>query len=608
MTATLCLKMRCKRRPVIAVSFLFALSVMMINSFPSFPPAYYSLQELEPREDSIRRMGNERKRAVITPIHGDWTLGMREEPIKYFIDEKLEHKPKNDQRAHPRGLLRNTSKTTSKAKRKTQVYTSKAREERHLHLSALDAGGIPSNRQLQRKEGDKKDIVSIQMPPIGGGLQSSLKLKLIFTAKNQTNIGEPLQSKYKPDAQGITGGAKRFVVPLAAGAKLPAKDIRKHEREPRPSTSLDRKRLPLLGQWKDGSRAASEAARQTKFALCGKLAEDQFPQDLKGSVRFGEQPPPWFSPEDVRKMKLLADGVVISKARVPSHGQVMKVGLSRSTSPEPEDLERRCQDGLCALIKRPEDWFEVFAFHLDRVLGLNRSLPSVTRKFHSEILPYKFTRGPARPMVWWDPDIQHLSDDNSDQNSFPLTWLQYQAVLKQRCGVKESSLESSVPCVGVRHSEWGKLAFFDFLLQVNDRLDRYCCGFKPDPSESCVEEMLHEKCRNPKGQVLVHILVRKEDPTRLVFIDNAGRPHHPEDNLNFRLLEGIDEVPETAVSVLKSGCLQIMLLRSLYTDREFWENQGRLPGLKQLIHNIERRGKILLQYIQDKKLKLHRDN
>ncbi|MGH0142317.1 UNVERIFIED_CONTAM: hypothetical protein FKN15_076127 [Acipenser sinensis] len=405
----LCLKMRCKRRPVVAFSFLFALSVMMINSFPSFPPAYYSLQELEPHEDSIR------KRAVFTSVHENWTLGTREEPIKYFIDEKLEHKPKNDQRAHPNKLPMSSNKHASKAKRKTQVYTSKAREGRYLHLSALDAEGVPS--QLQRKEGDRKNIVSNRTPPIGGDLQSSLKLKLIFTAKSQTNGGELLQRKYKPDAQGVTGGAKKFVVPLAAGGKLHAKDIRKHERKPRPATSLDR-----------------------------------------------IQPPPWFSPEDVRKMKLLADGVVINKARVPSHGQVMKVGLRRGTSP-PEDLERRCQDGLCALIKRPEDWFEVFAFHLDRVLGLNRSLPSVTRKFHSELLPYKFTRGPARPIVWWDPDIQHLSDDNSDQNSFPLTWLQYQAVLKQRCGVKESSLESSVPCVGVRHSEWGKLAFFDFLLQ-----------------------------------------------------------------------------------------------------------------------------------------------
>ncbi|XP_060776582.1 Golgi-associated kinase 1B isoform X2 [Neoarius graeffei] len=76
---------------------------------------------------------------------------------------------------------------------------------------------------------------------------------------------------------------------------------------------------------------------------------------------------------------------------------------------------------------------------------------------------------------------------------------------------------------------------------VNDRLDRYCCGFQPDPADMCVENLLNVKCGNPKHLMLVHILVRRTDPSRLVFIDNAGRPHHRQDNLNFRLIEGIDD-------------------------------------------------------------------
>lgn len=65
--------------------------------------------------------------------------------------------------------------------------------------------------------------------------------------------------------------------------------------------------------------------------------------------------------------------------------------------------------------------------------------------------------------------------------------------------------------------------------------------------------------------------------------------------------------PERAVSVLRSGCLESLLLRSLYTDREFWESQGGADGLRPLIRAVERRGKILLQHIRDKKLKLERD-
>lgn len=124
----------------------------------------------------------------------------------------------------------------------------------------------------------------------------------------------------------------------------------------------------------------------------------------------------------------------------------------------------RCQQGRCSLIKRTEDWFEVFAFHLDRVLGLNRSLPMVLRTFKSEILPYRYISGTPRPAVWWDPDIQHLVNRDNDQNSVPLSWLQYQELLKVHCGA-EADLRTP-PCAGIHHSEWGRLALFDFLLQV----------------------------------------------------------------------------------------------------------------------------------------------
>uniref|UniRef100_A0A3P8SI86 Golgi associated kinase 1A n=1 Tax=Amphiprion percula TaxID=161767 RepID=A0A3P8SI86_AMPPE len=147
----------------------------------------------------------------------------------------------------------------------------------------------------------------------------------------------------------------------------------------------------------------------------------------------------------------------------------------------------------------------VFAFHLDRVLGLNRSLPAVLRTFHSEVLPYRYISGTPRPAVWWDPDIQHLAEKDNDQNSVQLTWVQYQKLLQARCGSHTD--QRSAHCVGVQHSEWGRLALFDFLLQINDRLDRYCCGFTPDPTELCVENLLHAKCGNTKDLKLVHILV-----------------------------------------------------------------------------------------------------
>ncbi|KAG1940144.1 Golgi-associated kinase 1A isoform X2 [Pimephales promelas] len=374
-----------------------------------------------------------------------------------------------------------------------------------------------------------------------------------------------------------------------------------HERRAGPT---ERKR-PKSGAENNDGIPAKAGIKESATDWCKTVSDEAF---IESWNRTKVETLPWFSEDDVKKMVLLSSGTVLSKARLPGHGQVLQVGFSDRYSivaSAGDNHIKRCETGSCALIKRPNDWFEVFAFHLDRVLGLNRSLPAVLRTFHSEILPYRYTTGSPRPVVWWDPSIQHLSDADNDQNSFSLTWPQYQTLLKSRCG-------ACVPlnfttCVGVHHSEWGRLALFDFLLQVNDRLDRSCCGFRPDPSELCVENLLHIKCENPKDLNLVHILVRNTEPSRLVFIDNAGRPHQPQDNLNFRLLDGIDEFPERAVSVLQSGCLERMLLRSLSVDQEFWMSRGKVSGLKSLIRHIEQRAKALLQHIQENKLRLNRD-
>lgn len=106
---------------------------------------------------------------------------------------------------------------------------------------------------------------------------------------------------------------------------------------------------------------------------------------------------------------------------------------------------------------------------------------------------------------------------------------------------------------------------------------------------------------------MVHILVRGSDPSHLVYIDNAGNLQHPEDKLNFRLLEGITGFPESAVQVLASGCLQKLLLLSLRMDPVFWESQGGRQGLKQVLQTLERRGQVLLEHIRKHNLTLFRD-
>ncbi|KAI4880603.1 hypothetical protein NFI96_006943 [Prochilodus magdalenae] len=97
------------------------------------------------------------------------------------------------------------------------------------------------------------------------------------------------------------------------------------------------------------------------------------------SIRiYSQKPPPWFSKEDIAHMRLLANSKVSKLESLQPEGSP-SVLLFRSAA---QTLPGECSGG-CGVIKPPVDMSEVFAFHLDRVLGLNRSLPTVSRRFHA---------------------------------------------------------------------------------------------------------------------------------------------------------------------------------------------------------------------------------
>lgn len=77
--------------------------------------------------------------------------------------------------------------------------------------------------------------------------------------------------------------------------------------------------------------------------------------------------------------------------------------------------------------------------------------------------------------------------------------------------------------------------------QIYERLDRNCCGFKPRPEDTCVELGHHGECKDKESVELTQIFHRKHDPRHLVFLNNKGYFDRDEENLNFKLLEGIKE-------------------------------------------------------------------
>lgn len=104
------------------------------------------------------------------------------------------------------------------------------------------------------------------------------------------------------------------------------------------------------------------------------------------SIRiYSQRAPPWFSPQDVKAMRFLADVKVLRIKEVSSGfspSLLIFEGETRGSVSNQKytKLSSLC-GGRCGVINSPLDNTEVFAFHLDRVLGLNRTLPAVAREF-----------------------------------------------------------------------------------------------------------------------------------------------------------------------------------------------------------------------------------
>lgn len=112
-----------------------------------------------------------------------------------------------------------------------------------------------------------------------------------------------------------------------------------------------------------------------------------------------------------------------------------------------------------------------------------------------------------------------------------------------------------------------------------------------------MEQGHHLECGDMDSLTLANIIHRGHDPRHLVFTENKGFFDRDEDNLDYRLLQGIKELPEQAVAVLMSQRLREKLLQSLFLDQLYWESQGGRQGIEKLIDVIERRAQVLLTYI-----------
>ncbi|XP_030045887.1 Golgi-associated kinase 1A isoform X2 [Microcaecilia unicolor] len=513
------IKMRWKRRPVAGFCFLFALSIVLINSFSTLPPnsdskSGFQLPPLTKPHGHVRRkrLWMSTTNSIFWKAQSFKRMKWDPSPLGYncgkppvdnsssILNDKDKHKESSKEAENdPRLMKRHGCVNKSlKANSNPKLWALSLRNK-HKQISTR------SNVSLKKTANKNTQNVTLYSHPSVSNKKVLLDAttQILSLLKNSpAGQSAVLQKQYKPDVQGDSGKWQQSEMVTA----FPYLNKILSVRRTKGGRQEEGKQSDItLGKYAERDvYFSSDVERLRKSVWCTDFHEGPYLAQLQDRSLSKLQYPPWFTSNDLQKMRLLANGEVWTKTRIPAHGQILKVGFFANYTPMSYDLEKHCLDGLCGLIKRPTDLYEVLAFHLDRVLGLNRSLPIVARKFKNDLLPYRYTNGLVRPIIWWAPDILHLEDANNDQNSIVLGWLQYQALLKQGCRVGDS-----VPCLTIKHIEWAKLALFDFLLQVQDRLDRYCCGFQPDPKESCVEERLHDKCRNPEELFLVHILVSR---------------------------------------------------------------------------------------------------
>uniref|UniRef100_A0A3Q2GBH1 Golgi associated kinase 1B n=2 Tax=Cyprinodon variegatus TaxID=28743 RepID=A0A3Q2GBH1_CYPVA len=385
----------------------------------------------------------------------------------------------------------------------------------------------------------------------------------------------------------ITLNSKRLK-PTHIGGAVKSKLRTKMRRKAIYASITQRKRPglePNAGQINGG------AALQTfwKEGFSAKSSNDGTASRPDSNIRiYSQKAPPWFSAEDIESMRFLADAKVLQMKeldRTDAKPLLMFESARRGTLLSPKQLKRTnaCR-GQCGIIHSSVDNTEVFAFHLDRVLGLNRTLPAVSRKFGS------LHDSQVYQVVLWDASLYP-----KDPASVRITWREYQNFLTQRCWHRNGIPKSDSGCSSIHYSEWSKLALFDFLLQIHNRLDPSCCGFRPRQEDACVGHPA--ACKNQENLQLTNIFHREHDLRHLVFMDNKGYFDRNEDNLDFRLLEGIKELPEQAVSVVRMRKLRERLLQSLFLDKVYWESQGGREGIDKLIDVIEKRAKVLLAYI-----------
>ncbi|XP_071954203.1 Golgi-associated kinase 1B-like [Antedon mediterranea] len=312
---------------------------------------------------------------------------------------------------------------------------------------------------------------------------------------------------------------------------------------------------------------------------------------VKGSIRFFAKPE-WFSVEDINSMITLSedkDVLRISNLELTPNDINWKT-LRFTHETHHDAFQHKAIEGLgikpsdvkvYGLTSHSLSLHEVLAFHLDRVLGLRRVMPTVAKRMKGNV---------ARTLNIPENSLHSVVAMRNNLDIQAVGDLLKQDVLSCK-NVQLSDISRSRKCGGIDGLEWGKLALFDFLLQNHNRLNKHCCGIQPAENE-CLNTVNIKDCSNTN----IGTVHKSQNSNQLLFLKNDMNIIRSEKSVDFEILNRVRKFPVGAVDIMRKGKLKLKLLQSLFIDKAYWDGVGGRPGIEHLLNVIVDRAKIFLYY------------
>lgn len=306
--------------------------------------------------------------------------------------------------------------------------------------------------------------------------------------------------------------------------------------------------------------------------------------------------PPWLSVRDISITRVLSEGVVQRRIGLSQNRSTEFLLYLENITEEGSRLEnnsvsvriRTCVDAISVSCK---DWPRVMAYHLDRIIGLNRIVPTAGR-YSTEMYSTSITEGVTETAVWFPADLpaRQYDDDSLEATRY---------VKKKFWRFSDRQKWSLVDeCAKNVEDERARMAAFLFLLQIKERQLQECFKYPANRSHAPKHQdaNAHLSCRNTfwgSGMRLTG---------QTWCLPPIGIDVNTTDSFNYTMLESIERFPSDLIDVMRNSKLRQHLLQSLFVDRIYWEAQGSRKGIETILQVIDKRTKALYKWVKTKGL------